>query len=406
MESIEQVLEYVLGQSQFDLGHLEMVGGQPYRSWASRQGEVTSVHELRQLLSGEISDAVEHAGAREAKLVCPDATISLLIEHLRVFLNDFVDPENGSIGHAFPRVSIDYAKEATTFQADGLSAISCVTALDVFAKALVKGSALVGSRTVGSLLAEWVEGHPVRYRTCAILNGINIKLALEPVAGIRITPLPWSSDELPDGLPLLSSRSPEDYLGRTVIYLDIETTPPLFRPGPDGVRNPVQASSKCIADVDAVCEALALESDDFVDVAFKWNDFGELREIFPTGSSSTWARSGSGLRIQWEPDWVKSVDNHSGIVTVSPGDHSLNDLDEAELGHTIRALTKPAGKGTRIATSRFIKSKDSDQGLVDQFVDLRMALEALFLRDFTGEHSQEMRFPPLPFRSLVLGPGF
>ena len=55
-------------------------------------------------------------------------------------------------------------------------------------------------------------------------------------------------------------------------------------------------------------------------------------------------------------------------------------------------MIEPKYKGTRIAATRLIKSKDSSQGLVDQFVDLRMALEALFLRDFTDEHSQEMRF--------------
>ena len=392
MESVEQILDYILEQSQFDLGYLETLGGQPSRSWASRPGEVISVHELRELLSGEDSGTADRAGAREARLVCPEDTLSLLVDHLQVLLNDFVDAENDTIGHAFPRVSNDLAKETETLQADGLCATSCITALDVFARALVKGSALVGSTRVGSLLAGWVEGRSVRYRTCAILNGINIKVALEPVPGIRITPLPWSSDELPDDLPFLSSCAPEDYLGRTIIYLDIEATPPLYRPGPDEVRQPVHASSTCIADVDAVCEALALESDDFVDVAFQWNDYGELREVFPTRNSSTWARSGSSLRSQSKPGWGKSVDFQTGVVTLSPGEHTLSDLDQSELGNTIRSLMEPKYKGTRISATRLIKSKDSHQDLVDQFVDLRMALELLFLKDFTNEQSQEMRF--------------
>ena len=42
-----------------------------------------------------------------------------------------------------------------------------------------------------------------------------------------------------------------------------------------------------MADVDGVCEALALESDDFVDVALRWNDYSELRDLFPTRNSST-----------------------------------------------------------------------------------------------------------------------
>ena len=406
MESVEQILDYILEQSRFDLGYVEMVGGQQSRSWASRPGEVISLDDLRQLLSGEDSGTVDQAAAREAKLVCPDATISHLVEHLRVLLDDFVDAENGTIGHAFPRVSNEFAHESGTFQPDGLCAESCITALDVFARALVKGSALVGSQKIGSLLVDWVEGQPVQYRTCAMLNGINIKVALEPVPGVRITPLPWSSDELPWGLPLLSSRAPEDFLGRTIICVETEATPPLFRPGPDGARHTVQASSKGFSDVDAVCEALALESGDFVDVAFKWNDYSELREVFPTGNSSTWGRSGSRLRSQYEPGWGKSVDFLTGVVTISPGDHGLSDLDQSELGQTINDLMKNNHQGTRIAASRLIKSRDSDQSLVDQFVDLRMALEALFLRDFTNEQSQEMRFRLSLFGAWFLGQDF
>ncbi len=392
MESVEQIIEFILDQSRFDLGRVDMVRGHSSRSWASRPGEVISAHELRQLIGHNDSGALDPDGVREARLICTEETISLLVVRLRVLLKDYIDVENDTIGHALPHLSHDNASETTTLQADGLCAMSCITGLESFAKALVKGSALVGSRTVESLLADWVEGQPVRYRTCVILNGIHIRAPLEPVAGIRITPLPWSSDELPNDLPVLSSSAPEDYLGKTIICVDTIATPPLFRPGPDEVPHPVQASSNCIADVDAVCQALALESDDFVDGALLWNDYSELRKVFPARNSSTWARSGSSLRNQLKPGWRKSVNFQTGVVTLSPGDLPLSDMDESGLGHTIRALMEPKNRGTRISATRLIRSRDSRHGLVDQFVDLRMALEALFLRDFTNEHSQEMRF--------------
>ena len=406
MESLAHIFDHILEESLFDLGHVEASGGNSSRTWASRPGEMISVHELRQLLRREDTDAVDPDGARAARLICPEETISLLVARLRVLLSDYVDAESDTIGHAFPKVSLESASESSTFQADGLYARSCITRLEVFAKALVKGSALVGSQRVASLLADWLEGQPVRYRTCAVLNGVNIKASLEPVAGIRITPLPWSSDELPNDLPFLSSSAPEDYLGRTIVYMDTIATPPLFRPGPDGVHHPVQAFSECIAGVDAVCDALALESDHFVDVAFQWNDYGELREVFPTRDNSTWARSGSSLRSQMKPGWSKSVSFQTGAVTLSPGEHSLSDLDEQDLADTIRALMEPKHKSTRISATRLIKSKDSRQDLVDQFVDLRIALEALFLRDFTNERSQEMRFRLPLFGAWFLGLDF
>ena len=406
MESLARIFDHALEESQFDLGQVETARGRSSRSWASRPGEVISVHELRHLLRRKDSDAVDLDGAREARLICPEETISSLVARLRVLLKDHVDVDNDTIGHAFPSVGHDTATEASVFQADGLYARFCVTTLEVFTKALVKGSALVGPQRVAALLADWMEGQLVRYCTCAILNGINIKASLEPVAGIRITPLPWSSDELPNDLPFLSSSAPEDYLGRTIISVDTIATPPLFRPGPDGVHHPVQASSECIADVDAVCDALALESDYFVDVAFQWNEYGELREVFPTRDSSTWARSGSSLRSQLKPGWRKSVSFQTGVVTLFPGDHSLSDLDEPGLGDTIRALMEPKYKGTSISATRLIKSKDTRQDLVDQFVDLRMALEALFLRDFANERSQEMRFRLPLFGAWFLGQDF
>ena len=93
-------------------------------------------------------------------------------------------------------------------------------------------------------------------------------------------------------------------------------------------------------------------------------------------------------------------------MTLSPGDHPLSDMDESGLGQTIRALMEPKYRGTRVSATRLIKSKDSNQGLVNQFVDLRLALEALFLRDFTNEHSQEMRFRLSLFGAWFLGQDF
>ncbi len=406
MKSVEQIIDYILEHSQFDLGYVDTARGLSSRSWASRPGEVISVHELRQLLRHEDSDAMDPDGVREARLICPEDTISMLVEHLRILLNDYVDAEEDTIGHAFPKVSNDYSNERESFQADGMCATSCVTRLDTFARALVKGSALVGSPTVGSLLSGWLAGEPVRYLTCAILNGINIGASLEPVAGIKVTPLPWSSDELPNSLPFFSSHTPEDYLGRTIVGINSVATPPLFRPVQDGVSHPVQVSNETIADVAAVCEALALESGDFIDVAFQWNDFNELRKVFPTRISSTWGPSGSSLRSQMRGGWSKNVNLLTGVVTVSPGDQPLSDLDETDLGNTVRALMESNYKGTRTSVTRLIKSKDSKQGLVDQFVDLRMALEALFLRDFTNEHSQEMRFRLSLFGAWFLGQDF
>ena len=55
-----------------------------------------------------------------------------------------------------------------------------------------------------------------------------------------------------------------------------------------------------------------------------------------------------------------------------------------------------------VPIQRWIKSK-TDQLLPDRFIDLRIALESLYLKDFFNEHSQEMRFRLSLFGAWHLG---
>ena len=52
--------------------------------------------------------------------------------------------------------------------------------------------------------------------------------------------------------------------------------------------------------------------------------------------------------------------------------------------------------------TRWIQSK-TDQLLPDRFIDLRIALESLYLKDFLNEYSQEMRFRLPIFGAWHLG---
>ena len=406
MAGIDQMLDSALAQSRFDIGHMATGrGGEQYRSWTSSPDEIISTEELRQLLTSGDSEDRNAEDAREARLICNEEVISHLEEQLQVLLSDYLDPEN-RIGHAFPQVGAEADHGISAAQADGLLANSCITDLRDFGKALVKGSALTGPQRVASLLMGWMEDRPVRYRTCAVLNGIHIRAPLEPVPGISITPLPWSTDELPDHLPHRDARSSEDYLGRTVVYVDTIATPPLFRPNPDLGGSPVKAASEFIVDMDAICEALALEYNDDVSIGRLWNDYPDLKDVFPFRNPAYTSSARSSLRSQLQSGATKHFDFMTGVVSVTPKEGSLSDLDQSQLGQTLEALVRPNFKSVRTATSRWMRSKDSREGLVDQFVDLRMALEALYLRDFNSEYSQEMRFRLSLFGAWFLGQTF
>ncbi len=81
---------------------------------------------------------------------------------------------------------------------------------------------------------------------------------------------------------------------------------------------------------------------------------------------------------------------------------------QEQLRDTLQAI-KSLGSGhtTRTAISRWMKSKDHRQSLEDCFIDLRIALETIYLKDFQDERtSQEMRFRLALFGAWHLGNDF
>ena len=79
-------------------------------------------------------------------------------------------------------------------------------------------------------------------------------------------------------------------------------------------------------------------------------------------------------------------------TTITPSeDASPLRLDEEDLLRILEAL-RHADRKLRIAVRRWRRSKRSEARLEDGYIDLRIALEALYLKDFDDERSQEMRF--------------
>ena len=82
----------------------------------------------------------------------------------------------------------------------------------------------------------------------------------------------------------------------------------------------------------------------------------------------------------------------TGAITITPSENAPPlCLDEEELLRLVEAL-RHADRKLRIAVGRWRRSKRSEARLEDSYIDLRIALEALYLKDFDDERSQEMRF--------------
>ena len=99
----------------------------------------------------------------------------------------------------------------------------------------------------------------------------------------------------------------------------------------------------------------------------------------------------------------------TGVTTLEfEYDQRMLDLSETQLARTLAALkTLKDSHKTRIAVSRWVKSKDSGEHLVDRFIDLRIALECLYVQDFLdAKQTQEIRFKLSLFGAWHLGTDF
>lgn len=385
MRELTELLDSVLDQTTFD----------------SRSAKKMTPAQLRDAYDREGLHDEEIIEARRAQPVIPDELLLQLNKQLRTLLKDYIDPETDHFGHALPidaqrRYPVDrhHGERRETFQSNGLLSIAGVSAVEDLNKGLIKGAAVIGAERVTHLLSGWLQGKPVEYRTSALLNGLPVREPLAPVNGIRIEPLPLSTGELPASLPRHRGMAVEDYLGRTVVSVDSSAAPALFHPQVKPSEQNVHANNVGDVDIDTVTQGLSLESDSYVDVAFRWNDYQELGAFSQTGGSSSWSTGNASIR-RGSPPVSYSTDSSTGITTLQfMHDHQMLDISEESLAQTLEALkTLKHSDKTRIAVSRWVKSKDSYGQQADRFIDLRIALESLYLRNIGNEKDRgEMRF--------------
>lgn len=390
----------------------------------------------KKMTPGQLRDAFERNGwhdeeiisAREAEPDIPDELLAQLNDRLRSLLKEYITSghlrfglgqaqETDFIGHAFPINEqghpISYIPPEMIFCPNyfDLAYISRVSTLADFAKGVIKGAAVLGSERVTHLLSDWLEGKPVKYRTSALLNGPPVKAPLNLLDGAHIEPLPLSSDRLDASLPRRRGTSGNgvfDYLGRTLVSIDSEVKPVLFRPETRPSAQAIQVKPIGGVNIATVCQALSLESDDYVDAGFYWNDYQEL-DAFSLGvDETTWFMGNAGVRswsspVTWRTDWF------TGVTTLEfKDDQPMLDIADEQLAGTLAALkTLDDFDKIRIAVSRWVKSKDPYGQLADRFIDLRIALECLYAQDFLdAKQTQGFRFKLPLFGAWHLGTDF
>ena len=305
-----------------------------------------------------ISEKDRQFGGMEAALVqvkVPTREMKRILPIFRSLLREFVDKDTDRIGNGL----VDLAGGMPTPKM-----------LD-YVRKLIRAAAVLGSIRTAELLIGWIQGEPVRYRSVNVLNGINIDQPLKLQEGLHIYRLPTSEYELAAHLPTVSLdvQEPHPLLGCVVLSIEYEAVPALYLPS--NVKTALKNSNPIWArgqieniSIDSFCEAMSLACGGCVRWKFSWKEFGEVREFLNAISEAT----------------LTDVPFFTGATNFSQ-----ENFEHAREIYDLRNATRENNPSLDTTIRRWIKSKSRHSLFADQLIDLRIALEALYLDRTEGE---------------------
>ena len=400
-QQLRELLETAANRTTFDMGRQEFRSDAIRSSFAARPGEVIDSDRFGGIASTDNWND-DFVAAERARPMVPDEPYSKLNEFLRCLLAEYIDPDSDRVGHAFP-VNGKNSYGSHSHGSLWLTRSAFVSELGELSYALVRAAAVLGAKKVSDLVSGWVQGRPVEYRSCGLINGLYIDVPVGPLDGVYISPLPRSTDKLPGSLPRIAGLSKRNYIGRTVASLSTCAQPAFFHPDYLEGDSGVEVVTTSGVGFPQLFKALSLVENTHVERGFFWNDYLDQSAFCLSPSQNTWSFPNSGyskslpLGASWRFDHVTDVQ------TLVLPEGSISSINPLELRDTLKAVASVDSRELNLAIERWSRSKKSRSNLEDSFIDLRIALEALYLKDFTNEYSQEMRFRLSLFGAWHLG---
>ena len=354
MREIIDLLATLLLQTTFDAG----------RSGAISLDTLRHTYQRDKLSGSTVADSV--------RAFTPPHLLEKLTLCLHPLLEDFTALEGDWIGNGLAQLMGG---------AQGLT-------LTEFAQVIVRAAATLGPEQAVQILFAWIDGKPLVYRTKVLLGGVAVDQTLELQEGIQITPLPRSTDELLVHLPPHSTmfHGYHNFLGGVVLSVDCQVKPALYKPQANDL--PRNNSKRTMAtgqlaglSLDTFFQALSLASNNSISPKLSWQDFGDLKEFNPGfGNGMSWTT----VPGTFDPPFMRP--------TVNLSQENLMQAKGIYLDLQANARNK---REIRTALDRWMKSKLStmilpgrsipDRSLPDCFIELRVALDALYLKNITGE---------------------
>ena len=361
----------------------------PHTVFNSPEGYAYDARMLPAVLDFDYWDSPTRRDARSAVPEVSDGWGDTVTDFLSVLLAEFIDESTGRIGHSF---------EVLT-HVDGMNILDGdrmwfqgVSSVNEFTKGLIRAAALLGPERAAVLVEGWARGEPVHYKTVALLGGE--VLPSEPLNldnGISIYSLPFDSDELPSSVLESSSSPARILLGQSLLELETQTHPALFRPIGDDVSGVEIKTSIALEEIsiDTFCLAISLVCKRRIGVDRYWREYGEISS-FKAGLPSLMVLSGPVPVTTSFGSIVQSTDTGIMTLTISEGAGAGRDLTPGSLKEALSLLPalsslNNADPRFKVAVTRWARSVVADAEAVDRAIDLRIALEALYLDSDVGE---------------------
>ena len=257
------------------------------------------------------------------------------------------------------------------------------TTLDNFAEHVLTSAVLIGpDRTIACLRA-WANGEPVTYTRFIVLSGLRIEgdpQRFHVEEGFTIQSLPRNQGEL------LALDAPEMWVGSPMSMM------PSPLGGPEIYGAPAIVVDMTHGPVFSQAEGMSLKNKTVASGPLgRLYSSGVHAPLFtglslacdsPVSPSCAWSRF--PIEVQSFVPWARSTPNqvvlYGGGIGFSPPSLTLTSKTLAraiDLAHKV--VEHGLGNKTRTALARWTKSMQGH--FVDQFIDLRIALEALYAPD-------------------------
>ena len=349
-------------------------------------GKVHSADGLRQAIPLARWGTPETREVLSANPEVVDDWVGSVAVHLRDRLSGYIDVSTDRIGHSFPVVADELVHiRATPDRALEIHSSSSVSGL---AKGLIRAAAVLGADRAAELVSVWAGGEPRHYTICVVLAGVYIDEGIELDEGLRMYRLPVSSDSLPISMPDLRWELVADILGHAVLEVDASTHSALFVPRQSADAHPPLQTCTALSEVslDTFFLALSLVCNRRVGSAWSWNDFGDA-SAFTTGRRIGLA--GPGLAIKrLSKDVTHSL--YTGVTKLSSFDPPTLNLCRKGLQRawTLSSeLQRRLDSDERFQTAVTRWTEAATPGVLnpDRLIDLRIALESLYLDSNDGE---------------------